>query len=47
MLKAAEEVGRPFGRQVNLRDFDPPWTPERARAAMSELFNAGFAEPLE
>jgi hypothetical protein len=43
MLKAVEDAG--LKRLVNLRDFDPPWTPDRTRAAMRELFDAGLAEP--
>jgi hypothetical protein len=44
MLYAAEEAG--IGQRVNPRDFDPPWTPDRALAAMKELLDAGFAEPI-
>jgi hypothetical protein len=44
MLKAVEGAG--LKRPVNLRDFDPPWTPDRALTAMRELFDAGLAEPI-
>lgn len=44
MLKAAEESGS--GRLVHWSDFDPPWTRDRGRAAMKELIDAGFAEPI-
>ena len=45
MLKAVEYTP---GRQVNyLRDFDPPWTRERAELAIGELLEAGLVEPSE